>query len=174
MTNPDKSVRSSDYESANPDWEPIGARLAEIRGRVPQRDMAKLLGVSPNTYSRLERGVRELGADKISLLVKRGWNANWLLTGEGPEKIQRQEPKMELDVALLAAAMQALSRFTGAPGMPSFDPLVKAGMLKGFYETAWHQHKIEGLPIDATLQSVPNNLPGARPSSLMPRRRDPE
>ncbi len=49
--------------------------------------MAKALGVHKNTYGRLERGVREVGVDVLAALTRMGWNANWLLTGEGPDHL---------------------------------------------------------------------------------------
>ncbi|WP_447904497.1 hypothetical protein [Stenotrophomonas geniculata] len=57
--------------------------------------MAALLQVSKTTYGRWERGIREIGTDGLTALVRLGWNANWILTGEGPERldcgpIQRQ------------------------------------------------------------------------------------
>ncbi|EMT5435811.1 helix-turn-helix transcriptional regulator [Stenotrophomonas maltophilia] len=95
MTNTAKAFRTSDTESANPEWTLIGARLASIRGRSHQGEMAALLQVSKTTYGRWERGIREIGSDGLAALVKLGWNANWLLTGDGPERldsgpIQRQ------------------------------------------------------------------------------------
>jgi transcriptional regulator with XRE-family HTH domain len=49
--------------------------------------MATALGVSQTTYGRLERGEREIGADVLARLASQGWNINWLLTGEGPSRL---------------------------------------------------------------------------------------
>ncbi|MGH8037318.1 MAG: helix-turn-helix domain-containing protein [Stenotrophomonas sp.] len=86
MSSSENSLRTSGAESAKPDWVSIGARLMTIRGSMTQGDMAKQLRVSKNTYGRLERGVREIGADCLSQLVANGWNSNWILTGEGQER----------------------------------------------------------------------------------------
>lgn len=85
------AVRTSATESANPDWEPIGRRLVSIRGSRTQPEMAALLGVAKTTLGRFERGVRELGADVLAKLQGQGWNANWVLTGAGPRRLDVPE-----------------------------------------------------------------------------------
>lgn len=50
--------------------------------------MAAVMGVSPRTYSYYEQGERLPDADALAPLVVEGWNANWLLTGEGPERLE--------------------------------------------------------------------------------------
>lgn len=91
MSHPTDAVRTSDAESAKPEWAQIGARLVSIRAQVTQAGMAHALGVSKTTYSRWERGLREIGSDGLTALVSRGWNANWLLTGTGPERLSSDE-----------------------------------------------------------------------------------
>lgn len=66
----------------------IGRRLAQIRGPESQGDFATRLGVHKNTYARWERDEREPGASELRALVALGWNANWILTGEGPERLE--------------------------------------------------------------------------------------
>ncbi|MEN5317575.1 hypothetical protein ABE509_08490 [[Pseudomonas] hibiscicola] len=95
MSARENSVRTSADESAKPKWVSIGARLVTVRGSRTQGEMAALMRVAKNTYGRFERGLREIGAECLAVLVKNGWNSNWLLTGEGPERldsgpIQRQ------------------------------------------------------------------------------------
>lgn len=53
------------------------------------------MGVYKNTYSRWERGEREPSASDVALLVREGWNANWLLTGEGPERLDALKPAFQ-------------------------------------------------------------------------------
>jgi len=67
----------------------IGKRLAQIRGRANHDAFSARLGVHKNTYGGYERGETEIGAGAIFRLVAEGWNANWLLTGEGPERIEQ-------------------------------------------------------------------------------------
>jgi transcriptional regulator with XRE-family HTH domain len=65
----------------------IGDRLARIRGRKTQVEFAGEVGLHKNTLGTYERGEREIGAVALQQLVLLGWNANWLLTGEGPERV---------------------------------------------------------------------------------------
>lgn len=75
------------YERSCPRWQPIGRRLATIRGETPQQQMSRVLAVSTSTYGRLERGAREMGADVLVRLAGLGWNPRWILTGEGPRRL---------------------------------------------------------------------------------------
>lgn len=53
------------------------------------------MGVYKNTYSRWERGEREPSASDIGALVLAGWNANWILTGAGPERLDALQPAIQ-------------------------------------------------------------------------------
>lgn len=66
---------------------PIGERLTRIRGDFAQPVMAEQLGVHKNTVGTYERAEREIGALALARLCAAGWNANWILTGEGPERL---------------------------------------------------------------------------------------
>ncbi|HRO88347.1 MAG TPA: hypothetical protein PLH21_10035 [Chiayiivirga sp.] len=68
-----------------------GERLARIRGAEPQAAFASKIGAHKNTYGHWERGRTDIAADAIAALVELGWNANWLLTGEGPERLDAYE-----------------------------------------------------------------------------------
>lgn len=63
----------------------VGERLAAIRGARTHAEFSTVLGVHKNTYGGYERGESELGAEVMGRLMALGWNANWLLTGDGPE-----------------------------------------------------------------------------------------
>lgn len=67
----------------------LGERLRQIRTSTSrnQVQMAELLGVAQRTYAGYERGESEIGAEPLARLVSAGWNANWLLTGEGSERV---------------------------------------------------------------------------------------
>lgn len=65
----------------------IGTRLLHIRAGKTLPEMAKVMGVSPRTYSYYEQGERVPDGEALASLVLEGWNANWLLTGEGPERL---------------------------------------------------------------------------------------
>lgn len=77
------AVRTSAPESAKPEWVSIGMRLMAMRTGTNQETQAARLGVHKNTYARWERGEREIGADGLKRLVELGFDANWILTGEG-------------------------------------------------------------------------------------------
>ena len=77
------AVRTSAPESATPEWVSIGMRLMAMRTGTNQETQAARLGVHKNTYARWERGEREIGADGLKRLVELGFDANWILTGEG-------------------------------------------------------------------------------------------
>lgn len=70
----------------------IGARLIRVRGAESQAAFAPSIAVHKNTLGNYEREERELGALSLALLVRQGWNANWLLTGEGPERLDALKP----------------------------------------------------------------------------------
>lgn len=65
----------------------IGGRLTLIRDQQPQAQFAPPLGLHKNTLGTYERGEREMGVTALARLVGLGWNANWLLTGQGPQRI---------------------------------------------------------------------------------------
>lgn len=49
--------------------------------------MAAVMGIAHRTYASYERDERVPDAEALAPLVDAGWNANWLLTGEGPERL---------------------------------------------------------------------------------------
>jgi transcriptional regulator with XRE-family HTH domain len=67
---------------------PIGSRLKRVRASMTQPEMAELMGIAHRTYASYERDERIPDADALARLAEAGWNANWLLTGEGPERLE--------------------------------------------------------------------------------------
>jgi len=65
----------------------IGERLTLVRDQKPQAQFATVVGLHKNTLGTYERGEREMGVTALARLVGLGWNANWLLTGEGPQRL---------------------------------------------------------------------------------------
>ena len=65
----------------------IGERLRHIRAGRNQPEMADHLMVSPRTYGYWERSERTPDAHALVQLCLDGWNGHWLLTGEGPERV---------------------------------------------------------------------------------------
>ncbi len=68
----------------------IGARLAESRGPLSQKAHAEALGVALRSYQGYERGEAEPSLQVLRGLVAQGWSAHWLLTGEGPERLNSE------------------------------------------------------------------------------------
>ena len=55
--------------------------------------MAKVLGIAKRTYASYERNERVPEASLLAVLIDEGWNGNWLLTGEGPERLESLRDK---------------------------------------------------------------------------------
>ena len=89
-------------------WLQYGSRLVHIRGEVSQAVFGPKIGVHKNTLGHYERGTREVGADALRSLVYLGWNANWILTGEGPEQLKGafQSGSQDLSEANLSIALE--------------------------------------------------------------------
>lgn len=66
----------------------IGARIRHVRGASTQAEFAELHGVALATYRNYETGTRLPQAEFLGSLHEAGWDANWLLTGEGAERIR--------------------------------------------------------------------------------------
>lgn len=92
-------------KSAAPEVGSVGERLAKIRGPLSQPAQADKLGVHKNTYARWERDEAGISAEGMSALVRAGWNANWILTGQGPERFDAL-PEHERDNLLVALHLE--------------------------------------------------------------------
>lgn len=88
--------------------------LILVRGKRSQDDMAELLGVHKNTYARWERGEREISADALVKLSQEGWSPAWILTGEGPARLDEAVPETAQVMKNAAeSALDAVSREQG-------------------------------------------------------------
>lgn len=100
----------------------LSERLTIIRGQMSQATFAPILGVHKNTVGIYERAESEIGAESVANLVKLGWNANWILTGDGPERLSDavSGPSQSLrpDTLKMAVtlAQEALDGLTLDPG----------------------------------------------------------
>lgn len=88
----------------------IGARLTLIRGSRPQSVVAELVGVHKNTIGTYERGEREIGALALAGYVAQGWSSNWILTGEGPERLDSQTAQASQSLRLDRGRLRSASR----------------------------------------------------------------
>lgn len=66
----------------------IGKRIAQIRGNQSQAAFAKETGIHKNTLGGYERAERTPDADFIQKLMQAGYNANWVISGDGPMLIK--------------------------------------------------------------------------------------
>lgn len=71
----------------------IGERLKQVRGGMPQDEMAKALGVHKNTVANYEKGERVPDAQYLVkvLQVLPDVDAGWLLTGQKPDAVMVNE-----------------------------------------------------------------------------------
>lgn len=65
----------------------LGGRLRQIRASKNQQEMADSMGVAKRTYASYERNERVPDAHVLQRLHAEGWNINWLLSGEGLERL---------------------------------------------------------------------------------------
>ena len=66
----------------------IGARLRTVRGAESQKSYASRIEVGLSTYQNYERDDREPDLRTLLAAYREGWNLNWVLTGEGPERLE--------------------------------------------------------------------------------------
>ena len=61
--------------------------------------MAKSLGLGQRTYASYERDERDPDALVLKQIAAQGWNVNWLLTGEGAERLDELSPGLSQDLS---------------------------------------------------------------------------
>lgn len=66
----------------------LGERLRYVRGHASQKERAAALAVALSTYQNYERDERVPDAEFLARVTREGWNGHWLLTGEGPERLE--------------------------------------------------------------------------------------
>ena len=71
----------------------IGDRLKLIRGKESQKSYAMRINVGLSTYQNYERSDRDPDQRTLRAAFADGWNLNWLLTGEGPERLEAIQRK---------------------------------------------------------------------------------
>ena len=66
------------------DWKTVGRRIRELRGfDMTQEEFARLIGVSQNYLSTMERGNVQIGSEILLKMSREfGRSMEWLLTGE--------------------------------------------------------------------------------------------
>lgn len=79
----------------------VGERLTEIRGTKSQGAFAEELGIHKNSLGHYERGNRVPDAEFLLKLVEMGFDANWILTGKGPQKSEEAGANLTQDLEKL-------------------------------------------------------------------------
>lgn len=142
----------------------MAARLARTRGSASQKSHADSLGVALRTYQNYERGEREPSLEVLGGLIARGWSANWLLTGEGPERAtaafdtdSRPAGSVEAGVShtmnldVLRMAVGLADRLLGRETPPDYAEIV----------SLIHDLLLEGLP-EAQIVSIAGRQASSR------------
>lgn len=125
---------------------PLGQRLKQIRASRIQPVMAEAMGVAPRTYASYERDERIPDANALERLVEEGWNANWVLTGEGPERMEAlagyrvAEPSQPVKHETLTIALQLATEALEDRGR-TLPPAKRAELVSLIYDLLE-----EGLP----------------------------
>lgn len=144
----------------------VKARLAHTRGGVKQADFAARLGVHLNTYSRWERGERAPDAYALAVLAAEGWNINWLLTGDGPERIGAEKQGVSgarLDPEMMQKAVEsAIGVFQRFNKLPSASQLARASVL--LYLLFTDSEPETAQPVDQLLARIMGEPTDAEPS----------
>lgn len=78
--------------------ETIGARIAQIRDGKTRTEFAKVMGVHKNTLARYEDGDTSINAEFIAKLAAQGFNAQWILTGEGEMRLEPEHVAAHADM----------------------------------------------------------------------------
>jgi len=66
--------------------------MREHAGKT-QKEMANFLGIASRTWQNYEEGVHEPSWKVLERLAGLGFNANWILTGEGPMYLEEEDRK---------------------------------------------------------------------------------
>lgn len=135
----------------------IGARLTYIRAPLSQRVFTDQIGVPLRTYQTFEQDKREPDLRTLTALHDLGWNINWVLTGEGTERLEALQDKgsqpARPDLAILKSAVEVLERALDEAGATTTDAAGRAELLVAVYELLE-----EGAALDAAERIVASML----------------
>ncbi len=116
----------------------IGARMKAARRilALSQAEFCEQNGYLVRTYQKNEAGYNEAGITLGAAFVRAGINANWLLTGEGPMRIEDlagAETPGAFDRERMAAAIEALEEVL-TEAKRTMAPARKAQVLLAAYD----------------------------------------
>lgn len=93
----------------------LGARLRHVRASRNQQEMADVMGVAKRTYASYERNERVPDALMLAPLIVEGWSGSWLITGQGPDRLEARQDgdetsvqSQDLNQARLTLALQTV------------------------------------------------------------------
>jgi transcriptional regulator with XRE-family HTH domain len=69
-------------------FEDLGRRLQIIRGDTPSREMGRRAGITGSGWAKFEKGTSPPGGAVLTKLAEMGYSPTWILTGEGPMRIE--------------------------------------------------------------------------------------
>ncbi|MBD3618979.1 MAG: helix-turn-helix transcriptional regulator [Chromatiales bacterium] len=114
----------------------IGGRLVQIRGHKSQAAFARDLGVHKNTLGGYERGERKPDSEFLCALMRAGYNANWVLTGEGPSLLKDLQapsgPASGIDLDLLEHVTRTTFEELQRRGL-RLEPAAQARLVRVLY-----------------------------------------
>lgn len=113
----------------------IGDRIAHIRGEESRDLFAERVDFAKNTIGNYERGDRLPKADFLAKLHEQGWNLNWVVTGEGPERLADLLPvaPTDWDPELLRQVIEGVEEALAITSR-EMDPPHKAELIMLLYD----------------------------------------
>ena len=124
----------------------IGARFRMIREKLnyTQKQMAELIDGSIRAWQEYERGNQVPGGIALYKLSLQGININWLLTGEGPMRINQHSRSLPFDGELFETVMNTVEKYLERIGKKdnlSFSQKIKLG--RHLYEEAFNDEGLQ-------------------------------
>ncbi len=122
-----------------------------MRGAATQRDFSNEVGLGNNTWSRYEIDERLPDWETVQTLIGKGWNAHWIMTGEGLERdlcgskgetlatpLQSLQA-VAIDLQRLSDAIEAVETGLDATNQ-MMEPADKAALIAAVYELLAEQN----------------------------------
>jgi transcriptional regulator with XRE-family HTH domain len=112
-------------------------QLRELAGETNQKSMSLRLGLSPNAWRLMETGGGLPSADTLLRLADLGFSPTWVLTGQGPMRLDGTDsstaPASALDDQLLAEVIELIEGWLSQHAR-SLAPAEKAKAIAAAYE----------------------------------------
>ncbi|WP_210163764.1 helix-turn-helix domain-containing protein [Azorhizobium doebereinerae] len=125
-------------------------------GVTSAREMSVRLGLGPNTWRQLEDGRNLPSSETLQKLLDLGFNANWVLSGQGPIRLDGADERSSnanpaqppLNARVLAQALALVEEWlTANKRMMRADK--KAAVVAQIYEFALEDASLGKEPIDS-------------------------